>query len=74
MGVAAGDDFEALLVAAAEDAVDDAMVCGDPPRPPAGEVAAQRLGLADPGERVAPDVLDQGVDPLQDIAVAALPV
>ena len=43
---AAGDDFQAPLVAAAADPV----VSGDPPRPPAGEVAAQPFGLADSGK------------------------
>ncbi len=47
---AAGDDFQAPLVAAAADPVDDPVVSGDPPRPPAGEVAAQQFGLADSGK------------------------
>lgn len=71
--VATGDDFEALLVVAA-DAIDDPVVCGDPARPPAGEVTAQWLGLADAGERIAADVMDQCINPAPDIAVAALPV
>jgi hypothetical protein len=33
----------------------------------------ERLGLADPVVAVAVDVLDQGVDPLEDLAVLALP-
>jgi hypothetical protein len=60
--VAAGDDLQALLVAAVADAVDDAMVTGDPARPSAGEIAAQQLGLRNTGERVAADILEYGVD------------
>ncbi len=46
--IAASDDFYSLFLAGAADAVNDAMVTGDPPGPPANKIAAERLGLAYP--------------------------
>jgi hypothetical protein len=44
----ASDDFYSLLLAGAADAVNDAVVTGDPPGPPANKIAAERLGLTYP--------------------------
>jgi hypothetical protein len=46
---------------AAFDAVDQTMLAGNAPRPPAGEISFKGLGLAEPGEGVALDVLDQRI-------------
>ena len=46
--IAASDDFCSLFLAGAADAVNDAMVTGDPPEPPANKIAAEGLGLAYP--------------------------
>ena len=46
--IAASDDFYSLFLAAAADAVNDAVVTGNPPGPPAGKIATERLGLAYP--------------------------
>ena len=59
--VAASDDFDAPVVTAAADAVDDAVVRADPPRPPAGEIAAQRLGFPQSRKRVAAEVVDEAL-------------
>ena len=44
----ASDDFYSLFLAGAADAVNGAVVTGDPPGPPANKIAAERLGLAYP--------------------------
>ena len=44
----ASDDFCSLFLAGAADALNDAMVTGDPPGPPANKIAAERTGLAYP--------------------------
>jgi hypothetical protein len=41
------------LQLAAFDAVDQTMLAGNAPRPPAGEITFKALGLAEPGEGVA---------------------
>jgi hypothetical protein len=46
--IAASDDLYVLFLTSAASAVDNPVVSSDPPRPPAGEIAAQRLGLANP--------------------------
>jgi hypothetical protein len=46
--IAASDDFYSLFLAGAAGAVNEAMVTGDPPGPPANKIAAERLGLAYP--------------------------
>jgi hypothetical protein len=54
---AAGDDLDLPIVACTPDTIDDTMVPGYPPRPPAGKIASQRLWLADPFERAPPNIL-----------------
>lgn len=49
--------------------VDQAMGVVDATRPVARQIAAQGLGLADPGERLASGVRDQGIDPFQRSSV-----
>jgi hypothetical protein len=49
----------------AVDEVDEPVFFTDPPRPCARKHMAERFGLADPGGRVAPGVIDEPVDPLQ---------
>src|SRR5437763_4770423 len=66
---AASGDFEALFAAGPENAIHEAMVSGDPPRPPSGQISAERLRLTDPGKRCALDILDQGVDAPQDVPI-----
>ena len=46
--ITASDDFYSLFLAGAAHAVNDAMVTGDLPGPPANKIAAERLGLAYP--------------------------
>src|SRR6202022_3678449 len=46
--ITASDDFYSLFLAGAADAVNGAVVTGDPPGPPANKIAAERLGLAYP--------------------------
>src|SRR5262249_34038579 len=52
----------------------DAVLLIDAARPVAGERVFQGLGLAEAGERLALDVADEGVDPLEDLAIGLLPV
>ena len=55
--------LQRLLVPRPDHPIDRPMFQADPPRPPARQVAAQRLRLAGPLERVAAAFLDQGVEP-----------
>ena len=47
--------------------VDEAVCLVDSPRPHAGEIPAQRLGLADSRKRVSLDVPDELVDALEHL-------
>src|SRR5271170_2159075 len=67
--IPAGGDADLVL----GDLVHQAVLVGDAPGPVALEAVLERLGLADPFIPVAPDVLDQLVDPLEDLAVLGLP-
>src|ERR1035441_1300890 len=53
--------------------VDEAVLVVDPPGPCPGQVVLERLGLADAGERIPPDVLDQLIDPREHLAVGLEP-
>jgi hypothetical protein len=55
-------------------AVEQAMGVVDATRPLARQSAAQGLGLADPGERLASGVRNQGIDPFQRSSVLLLPI
>ena len=55
------------------DEVDEAVLVIDPPGPCPGQVVLERLGLADSGERISPDVLDQLVDPREHLAIGLEP-
>ena len=63
------NDFHLPAVAFALEAV----LAGDPPRPPALEVAFQRFGLADPLKRRAPDFLDEKIYFFKNVPVGLLP-
>jgi hypothetical protein len=71
---AAAGDFDRLLIALASDAVDEAVLFGDPARPETRQFVAKRFRLADPGEGAAGDLLDQLVDPGGELCVGLLPV
>src|SRR5512145_32295 len=55
------------------DLVDKTVLVGNPPGPIPLEPMLERLRLADSLVTVAVDVLDQGIDPLEDLAVLDLP-
>ena len=55
------EGLEASTVFCAFDAVDQTMLAGNAPRPPAGEITFKGLGRAEPGEGMALDVLDQRI-------------
>jgi hypothetical protein len=63
--ITASDDFYSLFLAGAAHAVNDAMVTGDLPGPPANKIAAERLGLAYPFDGTSQKV------PLSPRAVAS---
>src|SRR4051794_20139338 len=71
--IAALGDLDLLIVAAAAHAVDEAMLRGDAARPPAGEIAFQRLGFAAAAKRIAPNVRDEVVDLGESRPVFRLP-
>src|SRR5260370_1549018 len=50
------------------------MLLGQPPRPPAGQRPAQRLGLAGPGKRRACAFVDETVQTGEQLRVRRLPV
>lgn len=54
--------LQRLPLARPADPVHQAMLAVDAPRPPAGEVALERLGLAGAGERVAQALADEEVE------------
>ena len=55
-------------------AVNEAMLRIDASRPPAPQLAAQRLRFTDALERPAAGVLDEQIDPRQDLSISRLPV
>ena len=67
--IAAGRDPHLI----ANDLVHQAMLVGDAPRPVAGEVMLQCLGLPRPWSAMARDVPDEGIDAFQDPPVLRLP-
>src|SRR5262249_8564047 len=70
--VAALRDFE--LRGIAFDPVDQAVLAGDPARPPSPPFVSQRLGLADALERARLDIGDQGVDASDGRRIGLLPL
>src|ERR1051325_926967 len=56
------------------EAIHDAVLLINPPRPPPGQRVTQRFGFADAGVRIAFDVLQQFVNPPDDLFVRLLPV
>jgi len=62
--ISAGGDLDPLIVAAAARPVNDPVICSYSSRPPAREIAAQGLGLADPLERASSNILQKNIDPL----------
>src|SRR5699024_5208815 len=56
-----------------EDLAHQPVLVIDPPRPIPLETVLQRFGLTDPFIAVTSDVLDQAIDPLQQLAVLLLP-
>jgi len=71
---AANNDLYLLILAETANAVHDAMVPRDAPRPPAAQIAAKRLGSADALERVSPNVAQENVHPAGDIRISFLPI
>lgn len=63
-----------LRLARARHAIHQPVLVRDPARPPPGAVALQRLRLAEPLERGAANVLDQGVDLHRELGVLSLPM
>src|SRR4051812_27295279 len=66
--------FQRLRLALAADPIDQPLLPVDPTRPPAGEIAAQRLGLARPAEGVAHAFLEERVEPGEHLRIFGLPV
>lgn len=67
--VAAGRDAHLVV----DDLVDEAVLVGDAPRPVAGEVVAECLGLTDALVAVPADVGEELVDPLEGPTILRLP-
>jgi hypothetical protein len=67
--------FDPLVDAgSAFDTIDQPVFVRDAARPPARELGAQRLGLAETSERMAHDVIEKDIDFLEYRGVRALPV
>lgn len=64
--------FERLRLALAPHPVHQPMLAVDAAGPPAGEIAAQRFGLAGSAKRVAHALLEQRVDPFDDLGFLGL--
>jgi hypothetical protein len=65
-------DFDPLILAgSAAHPIHQPMLAGDAAGPPAGKIASQPLRLAKPGKWAASRVLDQFVDPTQDVRIIA---
>ena len=54
--------------------VDKAVFLRQPPRPPAGQLSAQRLGLAGPGERRPGALLDETIQSREQFGIIRLPI
>src|SRR5690606_38188105 len=67
-------DLKRLVFSLARDAIDQPVFLRDPARPPALQVAPQRLGLAGALERGAAAFLDQRIEPVEYLAVGVQPV
>src|SRR5918995_2813007 len=72
--ISAGGDFDLLGFTLARHAIHEPMLAGDTPRPPSLKCVLQRLGLAEPLERISPDVLDEVVDRFQNLGIGRLPM
>ena len=72
--VAALGDFELLFTALTRHPVDQPIFHCYPSGPPALQIAAQRLRLADAGKGLALAVADQSIQPFQKALVVRLPV
>ena len=68
--VATLGDLELRCGSLADDPVNQAMLEGDPPRPPSRKDTPQRFRLADARECSPLDVVDESVDPLRDLGVS----
>ena len=55
-------DLESLILALARDAVDEPVLSGDAPRPPAAQASLQRFGFARPREGRALRLANEGVE------------
>ena len=71
--IPAGQNLQRLPLARPPHAIDQSMLAGEPPRPPTGQVALQGLGSAGPAKRIAATLLDQTVEPFQQLCILALP-
>ena len=71
--VPAGDDFDLLYRTGAPGTVNNAVVPGNPLRPPAGKIATQGLGFADPFEGAPANVLQKSIDSTKNFLIALLP-
>ena len=54
--------------------IDQPVLIVDPPRPEPGQLAFQRLRLANAVKRITKNVFDQRIDALNDFPLGALPV
>lgn len=68
--VAGLDDYEVVAV----HQIDQSMLFVDPPRPAACEHVAEGFRLSNPRERVSERILEEAVEPFQQLAVGRLPV
>ena len=59
---------------ASRDTIDNAVFCGDAPRPVAAQGVLERLGLTDPAIRIARNVPDELVNALHHLGIGLLPV
>ena len=66
----ASDDHQLLI----RRSINQAVGIVDPPGPIAGQIAAQRLGFADPLERIARGGGNQRVDALEGFSVLLMPI
>lgn len=66
--------LQRLRLPTARHAIHQPVLLIDPPRPPARQIAAERLGLAGALERMAAAFLDQGVQLVDDLRVMLLPM
>jgi hypothetical protein len=72
--IAALGDFNVLSFAFAAHPINQAVLTSDAPRPPFREGILKGLRLAEPLEWVAPDILDEFIDGIEDLRVLFLPL